>query len=173
MPAGNAHFVSLAELIRSRPSAAEAQAPVFAAAPATVLEQPAPQPPAAVPAPSESCESPDALRAARLFRAALADAFDAVLAELTRELAAAVLGRELQLAPVDLEALARRLIAERRSDEPLCLRVAPSDAGIACELPVVADPELRAGDAVLVCRSGEINARLAVRLAGVLAALDR
>jgi Flagellar assembly protein FliH len=172
VPAGNAHFVSLAELIRSRPSAAEAQPVVFATAPANVLEQPALQPPT-VPAPSESSELPDALRAARLFRAALADAFDARLAELTRELAAAVLGRELQLAPVDLEALARRLIAERRADEPLCLRVAPPDAGIACELPVVADPELRAGDAVLVCRSGDINARLAVRLAGVLAALDR
>jgi flagellar biosynthesis/type III secretory pathway protein FliH len=113
------------------------------------------------------------MREARLFRAALADAFDALAAELIRALAADVLGRELKLAPVDVALLARRLVAERRADEPLALRVCPADAHIACELPLIPDPELQPGDAVLVCRNGEIDARLTIRLAQVLAAVKR
>jgi flagellar biosynthesis/type III secretory pathway protein FliH len=110
-----------------------------------------------------------ALREARLFHAALADAFAAILADLLRELATDVVGRELRLAGVDIEGLARRLIAERAADGPLRLRVAPAQARVACDLPVVVDPTLQPGDAVLECRNGEIDARLSVRLERLLA----
>ena len=86
-------------------------------------------------------------------------------------LASDVLGRELQLSACDIESIARRLIAERCADEPLSVRVCPADAGFACDLPIVADSRLRPGDAVLVCRNGEIDARLAVRFAHVVAAV--
>jgi len=118
---------------------------------------------------AESVESAAAVRAARLFHAALGDAFDTLAAQLARDLACEVLMRELQLAPADVAALASRLLNERSAQEPLRLRVAPADAHIACDLPVVADPRLQAGDAVLECRSGEIDARLTVRLSAILA----
>jgi flagellar biosynthesis/type III secretory pathway protein FliH len=116
-------------------------------------------------------ESARAIREARLFRAALADTFDAIVADLVRRLAAEVVSRELRLAPVDVEGLTRRLIAEQQADEPVSLRVSPADAHISCELPLVADASLQPGDAVLICRSGEVDARLAVRLANVLNAV--
>ncbi len=110
-----------------------------------------------------------ALREARLFRAALADAADVLAGKLADALARAVLARELQLARADIAALAQRLCAEFAADEPLRLRVAPSDAGFDCALPVSADPQLAPGDAILECRSGTIDARLSARLAHVLA----
>ncbi len=186
MPADEARFVSLAELIRSRPLMVEAAAPGVSppagpagtefsspsSAPATVPETRAEalsgrRPPVL----RDGAESVAAAREARLFRAALADAFDALAAQLVRALAADVLGRELQLAPADVELLARRLVTDRRADEPLSLRVCPADLPVDCELPVVGDPELQPGDVVLVCCNGEIDARLAVRLADVLAAV--
>ncbi len=187
MPAGDAPFVSLAEVLRALPAAP--------AVPGVLDERPesAPTPPAlAPPAPSEPLAPPAApppadassfraepaeyraaLRDARLFRAALADSFDGLLDTLLDALAVEVLGRELRLAAVDLRSLADRLILERRADEPLRLRVAPADLPLGCDLTVIADPELRPGDAILECRSGEIDARLQVRLASVLAALEQ
>lgn len=188
MLGGEARFVSLAEIIRSRPISGEAAAsqshrtgtgaPPELQLPALAADETCEMPPAIAPAaltaePSEPSELAAAIRAARLFRAALADAFDGVAADLILALAAEVLGRELQIAPADITLIARRLIAERHADEPLSLRVCPADAGIACELPVVADTHLGPGDAVLVCRNGEIDARLAVRLAQVVAGLTR
>lgn len=176
MPAGDARFVSLAEIIRSRPPASEtlpvrAQLPERDAPQPAVRETSSPAPaiaPPAARAPAGPSESGAAIREARMFRAALADAFAALTVELVCDFAAAVLGRELRLAPPDIEQLARQIIAERRADEPLSLRVCPADALVACDLPVVSDPELQPGDAVLVCRNGDIDARLAVRLAQVL-----
>jgi hypothetical protein len=123
--------------------------------------------------PSDDRPDTEMILGAKLFGAALADAFDMLLPELVRGLAAEVLGRELRLAAVDLEALARRLIAERLAQGPVRLRVAPSEANVICELPVVTDPALRPGDVVLECRSGDIDARLRTRLAAVLAAVRR
>ncbi len=106
-----------------------------------------------------------ALCAARLFRARLADAFDAALARLLRELAADVLVRELRLAPCDLAALARRLAR----DVPFVrLRLAPEDAGCGAGLPEIADAALCPGDAIVELAGGELDARLGVRLADVL-----
>lgn len=111
------------------------------------------------------------LREARLFQAALADAFESRLASIARSLAVEVLGRELLLAPAELATLARRLLDEASAEGPLCLRVAPADADIACQVRLVTDPGLQPGDAVLECREGDIDARLRVRLDNVLAAV--
>jgi hypothetical protein len=113
------------------------------------------------------CAIAGALREARLFRAALADALELEVERLAAALAVEVLGRELQLGGCELEAIAKRLVAERRSDEPLRLRVAPGDAHISCGLPVVGDVALALGDAILECRSGEIDASLRIRLAAI------
>jgi hypothetical protein len=122
---------------------------------------------------AEGASEAGALRAARFFQAALADAFDLQLAGLVRDIAAEVVGRELRLAPADIGEIARRLLAEYAAEEPLRLHVSPGDVAFACALPIVVDPALAPGDAVLECRSGDIDARLAVRLAGVSAELAR
>jgi flagellar biosynthesis/type III secretory pathway protein FliH len=118
-----------------------------------------------------TAESAVAAREARFFRAALADVFAAILAQLVRDVADEVLARELHLEAAAIELIARRLIAERLADEPLRLHVAPSDAQVSCTLPVVADACLQPGDAILVCRNGTIDARLAVRLSAVVSRL--
>jgi flagellar biosynthesis/type III secretory pathway protein FliH len=115
----------------------------------------------------------DAIRDARLFRARLADAFDAALASLLRELAAGVLARELRLAPCDIGVLVRQVI-ERAP--VVRLRLAPSDASSSaavrsCGLPVVEDASLDAGDAVFELAGGALDARLGTRLAAALEAV--
>ena len=102
---------------------------------------------------------------ARLFRARLADAFDAALARLLRELATDVLARELRMAPCDLAALVARLCAHAPA---VRVRVAPSDISDEFGLPCVADPALESGDAILEVDGGVIDARLGVRLALLL-----
>ncbi len=123
------------------------------------------------PAGTAETETAHAIGAARIFQAALRDAFDAVLGDLVCGLAVDVVARELRLGSVDLAAIASRVIAERLAEEPLRLRVATADAAVCCELPLVVDPTLEPGDAVLECRSGTIDARLGVRLAAVIAAV--
>lgn len=108
-----------------------------------------------------------ALRDARLFRARLADALDEASARLLRELAADVLARELQLAPCDLASIMRRVHAAA----PIAgVRVAPEDAALIGDFPVVVDASLRPGDAIVELTGGAIDARLGVRLAQVLEA---
>lgn len=107
------------------------------------------------------------LHDARLFRARLADAFDDVSAKLVRELAADVLMRELRLAPCDLAALVQRV----RERAPIVrVRVAAADVDSVRGVPVVIDPALEAGDAIVELAGGAVDARLGVRLAGVLEA---
>ena len=163
MYAADARFVSLAELL--------------APAPATHSLDAAPErdaPPAVMPSsPVYAVETQDAVRAARVFHATLADAFDALLARLIRDLCAEVLARELELRPVDIARIAQRLLDERVQDGPLRMRVAAADAHLACGVPVVADASLQPGDAVLECTNGSVDARLGVRLADLLMAVDR
>ena len=106
-------------------------------------------------------------RYARLFRARLADAFDDARVRLLRELAADVLARELRIAPCDLDLLARRVLA---GAPVVRVRVAPCDVAAIGGVPVVADAELSAGDAVVELAGGALDARLGVRLALVLEA---
>jgi hypothetical protein len=127
-----------------------------------------PAPPTS-PAPVEPPEMAELLRDVRLFRARLADALDAATAVVVRELAYAVLGRELAVAPADVATLAARILAERPAAEPVAVHHAPADA-FAAPVPAVADPSLAPGDLVLVFRDGTVDARLGVRLAVALEA---
>lgn len=143
-------FVALADLLRGDPAPPAPEAPLPAAEP-----------------PPESPMLADALREARLFRARLADAFDAGAERLLRELAARVLGRELRLAPCALDALLRETLAQA---PVLRVRVAAPDVDLALDVPVVADATLQPGDAILELHDGALDARLGVRLAAVLEA---
>ncbi|HEX3549169.1 MAG TPA: FliH/SctL family protein [Candidatus Elarobacter sp.] len=109
----------------------------------------------------------EAVREARMFRARLADAFDDARVRLLRELATDVLARELRIAPCDLDVLARRALA---SAPVVRIRVAPSEIGLVSGIPVVADPDLAEGDAIVELDGGTIDARLGARLALVLEA---
>lgn len=115
-------------------------------------------------------------RDVRLFRAQLADAFDAARDAVLRELTYAVLGRELLLAPSDIQTIASRILAEHPLAQPLRIRIAPDDVfaidAHADSLPtVVCDPSLAPGDAVIELASGTIDAQLGVRLAVLLASV--
>ena len=159
MPAADGAFVALAQLLR-------AGSPVGAAADVAIPVVAAPEP---APAPALA----ELARDVRVFRARLADAFDAARVELLREFAYAVLGRELMLRPPEIAAIAARLLAVQPGAQPLRLRVAPSDvaglAGCAGALPPVAsDAELAPGDAILEFAAGPLDARLGVRLAALL-----
>lgn len=148
--------------------------------PLAILLRPAPAPPVAPaaepppqPAPPNAAAEPHsdqldaALTDARLFRARLADAFEAAAARLARDLAADVLVRELRLAPCDLSALVRRVL-ER---VPVVrVRVAAADRDGVRGVPVLVDPALEPGDAILELEGGALDARLGVRLAAVLQA---
>ena len=152
-----AEFVALTEFLRVPVARAEAiEAPVTAAVP---LER----------APADECSNDvdAALRDARLFRARLADAFDDAAARLLRELASDVLARELRMEPCDLADVVRR--AGERAPA-VRVRVAVCDAATLSGVPVVADPALRRGDAVVELAGGALDARLGVRLAAVLEA---
>ena len=153
-----AEFVALADLLRAPDARAVA------------VE--APEVPAVSCAPSSRDDASagdvdTALRDARLFRARLADAFDDAAARLLRELAADVLARELRLAPCDLAELVRRA----GEHAPVVrVRVAACDVRALAGTPVVADPALGRGDAIVELAGGALDARLGVRLATVLEA---
>lgn len=113
----------------------------------------------------------DALADARRFRAALAEALDAALTELLRDVSCEVLGRELQLAPADVSAIACDALKRYDADVPLRLRAHPDDAPRleALELPIILDAALRRGDVTIELRSGTIDASLGARLEALLA----
>lgn len=122
-----------------------------------------PPAPAAPPARSESAE---AVRAARLFRAALADALDAAVEDLLRSIARDVLRRELRLDPADLEAFVIAALERHGREEVLAIRAHPGEcAAVAgCGIAPTADERLQRGDVVLELRSGTIDMSLAARL---------
>ena len=105
-------------------------------------------------------------------RAALADACAALMEELTRDIGAAVLGRELRLAPVDISAIVEAALERVRGDLPVAVRVHPDDLAAlgAIDLRAVADPTLRRGDAAIDVRHGSIDVSLGARLEALLEA---
>lgn len=115
----------------------------------------------------------DALAGVRRFHAALADAVDASVDDLLRDIACDVLGRELMLAPADVACIAAAALRRYAEDSPVRLRAHPDEtaalAGL--NLPVVADCELRRGDVAVDLRAGSIDARLGTRLESVLESL--
>ncbi|HKU80912.1 MAG TPA: FliH/SctL family protein [Candidatus Tumulicola sp.] len=112
----------------------------------------------------------EALAGVRRFRAALAEALELQLADLLRDLACEVLGRELQLAPADVAAIARRALEHYAAENPLRLRAHSRDApGLAAlALPVVIDDSLRRGDVTIEVRCGTIDASLGARVEALL-----
>lgn len=147
-------FISLASLL-------------FETQPAAVQNAPAE---AAVHEPEESAELREAWQAlareVRLFRARLEDELAIALDALLPDLAADVLGRELRLQPVDLANIVSAAVARYAHEEPLRVRVHPSDAGSMAGLAVevLCDGEIRRGDAILELRCGTIDATLGARL---------
>jgi len=134
---------------------------------------PEPDPPHAeapvAPAPALAAATADAVRDLRLFRARLAEALELATGELLRELAYAVLGRELRLAPADVAELAARILSEHPAAQPVTIRHAPGER-IDLGVRAVADAALAPGDLIVVLASGDVDARFGVRLAGALEA---
>lgn len=142
-------FVSLARYLRAS-RAPSAQTPV-----------PEPAPPARTPE-----ELEETLRAARRFRAGLADALDASLAQLLREIAREVLARELALRESDVVAIASAALERAGRSTVVTIRAHKAQVEALCVLglPVVADDGLRCGDFAIDLKSGTIDMRVAARL---------
>ncbi len=135
---------------------------------------PPPMPPAiAEPAAPREAESAELLREVRLFRARVAEAVDLAAATLLQDIAADVVGRELELAPVAIERIVDRALARYLAEEPLRVRVHPDDAAALRDAPIAveADPRLRRGDAAVDLRNGTVDASLGVRLDDAVRAL--
>jgi hypothetical protein len=109
-----------------------------------------------------------------LLRAAALEAFERASERLLQGLAAEVLGRDLALAPCDIETLTRRFVAELMEFEPLALVLSPADANrVRSSLPVRVDSALRSGDAIVEVRDGAFESRAAFRLESSVAAALR
>ena len=121
---------------------------------------------------AEPARDADCAHDVRRFYACVADAVEAARADLLRDIAAAVLARELQLAPVELESIAASLLTRFAAEEPLRVLAHPDDVhrlrGL--DVPASAGERLRRGDVMLVLRYGSIDASLGARLCDVLAA---
>ncbi|HVN68765.1 MAG TPA: FliH/SctL family protein [Candidatus Binatia bacterium] len=137
----------------------------------SVCETPPPPAPEEYPA-APQMGARDELRAAKLFRAALADALDVAVAVLLRRIARDVLARELQLERPDVAAIVNAAL-ERFSDEKeLTVRAHPADLALLSHVEIerISDPSLRCGDVLIELRSGTIDLSLAARLEEALAA---
>jgi flagellar assembly protein FliH len=113
----------------------------------------------------------EACAAVRRFRAALADALDATLEALLRDIACDVLARELALAPADLASIVGSALERFAADAPVAVRAHPEEAGTLAglDLKIVPDVNLRRGDVVIDVAFGSIDATLGARLDSVLA----
>ncbi len=146
---------------------------LFSSAPAEPVPEPAEDaaPPPALLEADDLCEL---LSEIRCFRARLTDAFDTSYERLLRDLASAVLARELALAPADLAAIARRALDRAMEEEPVQLRAHPTDIETLrpLRIGIQADSSLRPGDCVIDLIDGEIDASLGVRVEAVLRAVS-
>ncbi|HET6275220.1 MAG TPA: FliH/SctL family protein [Candidatus Cybelea sp.] len=124
------------------------------------------------PSAAEILELDEALRAARRFRAALADALDAAVQELLPILARDVLARELLLKPADLGAIVAAALVRCAGENVLAVRVQPRDLAAldGLEFERIPDASLEPGDLRLHLRSGTIDCTLATRLDRALSA---
>ncbi|HTU69655.1 MAG TPA: FliH/SctL family protein [Candidatus Baltobacteraceae bacterium] len=110
----------------------------------------------------------------RRFRAMLDDALEHCVQELLREIAVDVVGRELQSAPADIDAIVRRARERCSQSPPLAVRVHPSQAQLLrLDVPVLADPRLRSEDVMIDVHAGSIDATLGVRIERLLEEFDR
>ena len=108
-------------------------------------------------------------REVRIFRARVIEAVECAVETLVSDIAADVLGRELLLQPVDIEAIVDRALQRFAADEPLRVRVHPDEAArVDCGLPVIPDERLRLGDVTIELRNGRVDATFGMRLASIL-----
>ena len=119
----------------------------------------------------ESDDAADLLRDVRLFHARIIEAVESAVETLAGDIAADVLGRELLLAPADVEAIVDRALQRYAAEHPLRVRVHESDAAMACAVPLVVDARLRPGDAVIELSNGTVDASLGMRLATLMRGL--
>jgi len=113
-----------------------------------------------------------AARDVRLFHARVEEAIESAVDALRVDIAAEVIGRELQLAPASLSEIVRRALRRFHGESPVRVRVHPDDLSsiVAGGTEIVGDRDLRRGDAVLELRGGTIDVTLGVRLDAVLRA---
>lgn len=105
------------------------------------------------------------------FRAHLGEAFDTAREWLIERFARELLGRELQLAPVDITQIVESVLQAFSREEPLRIRLNPQDAAnLRAEIPALHDPLLLPGDAIVEVRNGTLDARLAIRFECLLLA---
>lgn len=105
------------------------------------------------------------------FRAHLGEAFDTAREWLIDQFAGKLLGRELQLAPVDITQIVESVLQAFSREEPLRIRLNPQDAAnLRVEIPALHDPLLLPGDAIVEVRNGTLDARLAIRFESLLLA---
>lgn len=167
-------FIPLATLLRG------AQAvPVAAAAAVTATSPDAALPSSVDPLPAApnavrnvmDFAHADVVHELALMRLAALESFERAKYRLLEALAAEVLGRDLALAPADVEALAQRAVARFADLEPVTIAVSPSDAErVRAPLPLRIDAALQAGDLVVDVRDGALESTFVFRLQS---ALDR
>ncbi|MBC5799059.1 MAG: hypothetical protein GIX03_00645 [Candidatus Eremiobacteraeota bacterium] len=110
-----------------------------------------------------------------LMRLAAREALERAGRTLLATLADEVLGRELALAPLDLEALVARTLASFDDLEPARIVLSQADAPesdaprLAGALPVRTDPALEAGHFIIEVRDGVLDSQHSFRLQTVLA----
>jgi hypothetical protein len=152
-------FVPLALFLR--PSAA---APAFEHSPLGGDEE--------LQAPEIRAEPDENFRAARLFRAALADALDVAVGELLQTIARDVLARELQLDAACVAGIVASALDRHAGEKVLSIRAHPSDivALSGAGLELIADGALGSGDILIELRSGTIDLTVNARLDAALAA---
>jgi flagellar biosynthesis/type III secretory pathway protein FliH len=104
-------------------------------------------------------------RDVRLFHARITEAVECAVERLLCDVACDVLARELHLAPANVERIVDRALERYFAEQPLRVRVHPDDAeSLHCALPVLGDPQLSRGDAIVELRDGFVDASLGIRL---------
>lgn len=158
-------FVSLASFLRAAPAepavAVPPPAPAQAAAPAVVRGV-------------IDFAHADVVHELALMRLAAYEAFEGAARRMVRTLARDVLGRDLIMAPADIDALTAEALAAFASAEPVSLAISPADAErVRTPLPVRVDLTLEAGDLVVDVRDGSFESRFAFRLEAALERAER
>ncbi len=164
-------FVSLATLVRASVPVPEAPTVAIAAVPATAATaSTAAMRDAQVVRNVRDFAHADVVHELALLRLAAREAYERATVVLLETLARDVLARELALAPVDLAALVRDVLATADVSEPIALAVSPADAQrVHATLPVRVDAALAAGDLVVDVRDGAFVSTFALRLEDALA----
>jgi flagellar biosynthesis/type III secretory pathway protein FliH len=157
-------FIPLAAFVRGNAHAANAPAPIAAALPESEAAEPS-----ATPGVLDFAHA-DVVHELALMRLAAMEAYECAVTSLLRSLADEVLARELLLAPADVDALVRRVLATFAVRDPVELRVSAADAGrVQAGTSLRVDPSLGRGDLIVVVRDGALESRFAQRFEDALA----